>query len=117
MDGKREATMNISFPFEGMIDVYGFYDKPLLFSLRNEGQLYLAVAIDENDECETWLYTPCTEDQIKEAVAADSYRSLFANPDGGKVIEAKTFFGKHPMTFTERLASTLTDDELPGDAS
>ena len=40
-----------------LIEVYAYYDRPVLFACRNEIDItYLVVLTDEDDASETWLY-------------------------------------------------------------
>jgi hypothetical protein len=40
-----------------LIEVYEFYDEPILFSCRNASDaIFMAVFADEGDDFETWLY-------------------------------------------------------------
>ena len=40
-----------------LIEVYEFYDQPILFSCRNASDaIFMGVFADEDDDFETWLY-------------------------------------------------------------
>lgn len=48
------------------IEVYEFYDKPVLFSCHNAlGSIFLAVSIAEGDDSETWLYIELSLDRFQ----------------------------------------------------
>ena len=48
-----------------IVETYAYYDQPVLFSCRDAaGHLYLAVAADENDQHETWLYAKVSSERL-----------------------------------------------------
>ena len=48
-----------------IVETYVYYDQPVLFSCKSAaGHLYLAVAVDKNDEHETWLYVRVSTERL-----------------------------------------------------
>lgn len=70
------------FEFEE-IDVFVYYDQPLLFSCRDKkGQMYMAVACDETEKDEKWLYVPITPETNKLAKEEKiSFHDIFTKPE------------------------------------
>lgn len=96
------------------LEIYGYYDRPCLFSCHNEtGQIYLAVWVDEVIDCNRWLYTAITPTRykwLKEGVI--DIRSAFAQAVSGFVYDVR--INNQGVANAEMLScSTLTDDLLP----
>jgi hypothetical protein len=50
--------------------VYEAYDTPCLFACQNTlGQIYLAILIDENEDCKKWLYNALSKERFEYAKA------------------------------------------------
>ena len=48
-----------------IVETYTYYDQPVLFSCKDAaGNLYLAVAADEDDQFETWLYAKVSAERL-----------------------------------------------------
>ena len=48
-----------------IVETYVYYDQPVLFSCKDAaGHLYLAVAADENNQHETWLYARVSVERL-----------------------------------------------------
>ena len=76
------------------IEVYEFYDQPLLFSCRNaSGSIFLAVSIDENDDFETWLYVSMSPNRFRNVRSgAIDLHDAFADAEDGIVYEVRTSY-------------------------
>ena len=52
-----------------IIEVYDFYDKPVLFSCKNKcGLIYIVLCVDSSDLAEIWLYAPMSSSKFQGAV-------------------------------------------------
>ena len=48
-----------------IIEIYDYYDQPILFACKNTaGHLYLVVAADEDEQHETWLYVRVSTERL-----------------------------------------------------
>lgn len=48
-----------------IIEIYDYYDQPILFACKNAaGHLYLVVAADEDEQHETWLYMEISVERL-----------------------------------------------------
>jgi hypothetical protein len=97
------------------LEIYDQYDsQPCLFSCRNQnGQIYLAVWVDENDDGDRWLYTAISRTRLKwlrEKVI--DIKSVFTQAASGFVYDVKT--DNAGVSNAKMLScSVLTDDLLP----
>ena len=97
------------------LEIYDRHDsQPCLFSCRNQdGQIYLAVWVDETDDLDRWLYTAISPTRLKwlrENVI--DIRSAFTQAVSGFVYDVKT--DNAGVSNAKMLScSALTDDLLP----
>ena len=49
-----------------LIEVYEFYDKPLLYSCKNTSSIFLVILVDEEDDFDTWLYRPISYNRFQQ---------------------------------------------------
>lgn len=97
------------------LEIYDQYDsRPCLFSCRNQnGQIYLAVWVDETDDDDRWLYAALSPTRLKwlrENVI--DIRSVFTQAVSGFVYDVR--MDKSGVSNAKMLScSALTDDLLP----
>jgi hypothetical protein len=100
-----------------LVEVYEFYDRPLLVCCRNTvGALYLAVLIDEQDDStETWLYIALSEDRLRQVRSGGiDLHDAFGAAEDGIAFEVTIPSDKStPVTVSPIPASDLTDEMLP----
>ena len=72
-----------------IVETYVYYDQPVLFSCQSPaGHLYLAVAADENDEHETWLYVGVSAKRLNRIRSgAIDLHDAFAKPEDGFLLQ------------------------------
>src|SRR4051794_2134105 len=97
-----------------LVEVYEFFDKPVLASYRNtKGTLFLAVLIDETQEgAETWLYVPLSEGrfQLLRTGAVDLH-TAFKEPEEGVTYEVRIPGDRlAPAAVTPLSPAVLTDE-------
>ena len=72
-----------------IVETYVYYDQPVLFSCKSlAGHLYLAVAADENEEHETWLYVGVSAKRLNRIRSgAIDLHDAFAKPEDGFLLQ------------------------------
>jgi hypothetical protein len=98
-----------------LVEVYLYYDRPCLFSCRNEkGDLFLVLWIDQTSDSDRWLYAPFSEEVLDGTRSGDAdLRSLFQNCPGNRVFDVEVFNDGRSSTLKTLNCSGLTDDLLP----
>lgn len=98
-----------------IVEIYDYYDQPVLFSCKNtDGNLYLVVAADENDQYETWLYAQVSVDRLN-LIESDTIdlHDAFADTEDGSVLQVK-FPYDETLPLTEHVKSyQIPKDMLP----
>lgn len=98
-----------------MVEVFEYYDRPVLFACRNAvDTLYLVVLEDEDDESETWLYvavSPIRFDHIRSG--AIDLKKAFVDAENGVVFKVRSPFGKNVSEIDLVDATSLSDEDLP----
>ena len=66
-----------------IIEVYDFYDKPSLFSCKNQsGQIFIVVWIDSSENSDIWLYAPVSLIKFKAIRKGKiDLREIFSNSE------------------------------------
>lgn len=99
-----------------LIEVYEFYDQPILFSCRNASDtIFLGVFAAEDDNFETWLYvgvSPQRFNQIRSG--AIDLHDAFSEVEDGVIFQIQIPHnnGQMPVS-TSVSASQISDDMLP----
>lgn len=97
-----------------IIEVYEYYDRPLLFSCKNAlGHIYVALLVDENDESETWYYVGVSKtrfDHIR--TGGIDLRTTFAKPEDGVVIQVEIGYSESQKTNITRVPIEQIKDEF-----
>lgn len=97
-----------------LIEVYIHYDRPCLFSCRNEGQYFLVLWIDETPESDRWLYAPVSKAVLNIMQAPNfNFRSAFQNAAGGSVFDVEVFNDGRSSKVNTLNCSDLPDELLP----
>lgn len=99
-----------------IIEVYQFYDKPVLFSCKNEsGLIFIMLWIDSLNFGEVWLCTrisPLRLDNLLEGKL--EIRDIFTHPEDRFLYKAKVPYKEGLSTTLEKLNPTeLSDEYLP----
>lgn len=98
-----------------MVEVHDFYDRPVLFTCKNEtGSHFLVVLVDRSPRDQTWLYAPVSPRRYKliESGRVDLH-DAFALVEGGFVYEVTTPFADELPHLQKVAAATLTENRLP----
>lgn len=68
-----------------MIEIYEFYDHPVLFACKNaSGSIFLAAFVDENDNFDTWLYAGMSQRRFECVRSGDiDLQASFAQTEDG----------------------------------
>jgi hypothetical protein len=77
-------------------NVHVYYNGPKLFTVVNsDGRHFMAVAVDESEQDETWLYAPMSPVLVKSdrAGVEIDVGKLFHEPPGGKLVRVITHRG------------------------
>lgn len=99
-----------------IIDIYEFYDKPLLVSCKNElGHIYFALLVDDHNNEEIWLYVGVSENRFNAIRSGiidlhDAFRE--SESDFVWIVKFQNFSFENPIIRKE-LCANLTDDILP----
>ena len=99
-----------------IIEVYDYYDQPLLFSCQNvAGHLYLVVAADENDQHEVWLYAGVSAERLNliRSGAIDLH-DAFAGPEDGVLLQViAPYADQSPLRIEPIQPNQISEDMLP----
>jgi uncharacterized protein DUF6575 len=106
-----------TFPFLGkleIIEVYEYYDKPVLFACRSAAQMtYLVVLLDEAEQSR-WLYVALSTERFHKIRSGDiDLYNAFRGAEDEVVYEVTTFNIKHPSQIRVLPTSALNDEQLP----
>lgn len=115
------ANNKLAFPRSDLlgeleiVTVYEYYDKPCLFSCKNEKtQLFVAVWVDDNLAFEQWI---CAHVSVARLTDLESkiidLRSIFENTDCGFVVNMKVFHSDKVCESSTIKCSDLRDEVLP----
>lgn len=100
-----------------LFEVYAYYDAPVLISCRSAtGNLFLAVALDEDDDdAEEWLYVPLSRERLLEVRSGGiDLRTAFAVPEDGLAFVARIPHDQERIaSVTPTVPANLSDDMLP----
>lgn len=96
------------------IENYIYYDRPLLSKCKgDDGNLYLELLVEEDEEKEVWLYSRVSEGEIEQLEdGAVDLRSLYEIPPNRAIFAVTYFDQKDPQT-EATVASLIQDKWLP----
>ena len=99
-----------------LYEIYGFYDSPILVSCRSAvGTIYIALAIDEHEHADDWLYVAVSQERfIAVRSGAIDLHSAFSEPEDGVAYVASIPHDEHEQATVATMdAAQLTSDMLP----
>ena len=98
-----------------LIEVYEFYDQPILFSCRNASDaIFMGVFADEDDDFEIWLYvgvSPYRFQQIRSG--AIDLHDAFSEVEDGIIFQIKVFYDERIPVSMPIPTTQIPDDMLP----
>jgi hypothetical protein len=99
-----------------LIEIYEFYDKPLLFSCKNASDsIFLALLVEENDMYETWIYAGMSRRRLEQIRSGliDLHDAFFMAEDE-MVYEIRIpSYQEKPFEFRNIPSKSLGEDRLP----
>lgn len=99
-----------------LIEVYIFYDKPVLFSCKNRsGLIYIVLSIDETDVSEIWLYAPISKSRFQSLVRGEiELRSVFTDAEDAFVYRVEIPYENESNTIVNLIeCHEIPEDDLP----
>ena len=99
-----------------LIEVYEFYDQPILFACRNASDaIFIGVFADEDDDFETWLYIGVSPHRFKQIRSgAIDLHNAFSEVEDGIIFQIKVPHDEQePILSLNILANQISDDMLP----
>lgn len=97
-----------------LIEVYEYYDQPVLYSCKNEkGQIFIAVCSDEEEEYEIWLYAKVSLKRFELIRTGKiSLFETFAKPESDLLYRVVAPFRGDTSTSVVR-AESISNEQLP----
>lgn len=98
-----------------LIEVYEFYDQPILFSCRNASDaIFMGVFADEDDNFETWLYVGVSPQRFKQIRSgAIDLHDAFSEVEDGIIFQIKVPHNEQIPESMPISATQIPDDMLP----
>ncbi|BDA66521.1 hypothetical protein CAL7716_006870 [Calothrix sp. PCC 7716] len=98
-----------------VIEVYIFYDQPVLFSCKNKSGLsYIALSIDETDFSEIWLYAPISKSRFQRLVQGEvELRDVFTDAEDAFVYRVEIQYNQSNTIIDLIDCSKMPDENLP----
>ena len=98
-----------------LIEVYEFYDQPILFSCRNASDaIFIGVFADEDDNFETWLYVGVSPHRFKQIRSgAIDLHDAFSEVEDGIIFQIKMPHNEQIPESMPISATQIPDDMLP----
>ncbi|BAZ09637.1 hypothetical protein NIES4071_14470 [Calothrix sp. NIES-4071] len=74
-----------------IIEVYDFYDKPVLFSCKNKaGLIFVATFVDSSEYAEIWFYAPVSSSRFQRIVKGEvELRNIFVDTEDAFVYQVE----------------------------
>lgn len=97
------------------IEVYDYYDQPCLFSCRDQnGQIFIALWVDETELFNTWLYLPVSQERFNQLLSSEIDLShAFLNSETGLIYEVKTYKNRKEYEVKILNKDQINSDFLP----
>ncbi|MEH2295073.1 DUF6575 domain-containing protein [Nostoc sp.] len=94
-----------------IIEVYDFYDKPVLFSCKNKsGLIFIVLCVDDSDLSEIWLYAPISSFRFNDIVQGRvELRDIFINAEDGFVYQVEVPY----ENASNAIVKTVDYNEIP----
>jgi hypothetical protein len=99
-----------------MIEVYDFYDKPALFSCKNQsGQIFIVLWVDSSEVSDIWLYASVSSDRFKSIRKGEiQLRNIFINSEDAFVYKVATPYEENlNFEVTTVYCEQIENDYLP----
>ena len=98
-----------------LIEVYEFYDQPILFSCRNASDaIFMGVFADEDDDFETWLYIGVSLHRFQRIRSgAIDLHDAFSEVEDGIIYQIKVPYDEKMPVSMPIPATQIPDDMLP----
>ena len=99
-----------------IIEIYDYYDQPILFACKNAaGPLHLVVAADEDEQHETWLYVEVSIERLNLIRSGTiDLHDAFAYPENGCLFQVRFPYDNPTSPQIESIeASRVPEDILP----
>lgn len=100
-----------------IIEVYDFYDKPVLFSCKNKsGLIFIVLSVDSSDSAEIWLYSPVSSSRFQSLVQGRvELRDIFIDTEDAFVYQVEVPYedGRNAIVKTVN-GNEIPDEYLPG---
>lgn len=99
-----------------IIEVYSFYDYPVLFSCRNiSGHIFVAVLIDSLEDTDVWMYAPVSSSRFQDfRQGRFELRDVFTNSEDSFVYRVKTPYNSElNAVITIIYSNEISDEDLP----
>jgi hypothetical protein len=99
-----------------MIEVYDFYDKPTLFSCKNQsGQIFIVLWVDSSEVSDIWLYASVSSDRFKDTKKGKiELRDIFVNSEDAFVYKVITPYEENLNAEVSNIyCEQIEDDYLP----
>ncbi len=97
------------------IQVYEYYDRPVLFSCQNDsGTAFLAVLVEEEEDFEMWFYVPLSDRRFQHLQLGEiDLHDSFAQPEDGILFEVKIPYNGKPTSVRPIPSDEVSEDQLP----
>jgi hypothetical protein len=98
-----------------MLEVFIYYDRPVLFACKNSiGTIYLVMLDSEDEDSETWFFAGTSLNRYHSIRSGgiDLY-TAFRQPEDGMVFQVRTSYDDGTAQVTPLDATHLMDDHLP----
>lgn len=99
-----------------IIEVYDFYDKPVLFSCKNKsGLIFIAIYVDDSDVAEIWLYASISSSRFKNVVQGRvELRNIFIDTEDAFVYQVEIPYEEGINIIVKSVAcNKIPDEYLP----
>lgn len=100
-----------------IIEVYDFYDKPVLFSCKNKsGLIFIVLCVDSSDYAEIWLYAPMSSSRFQSLVQGRvGLRDIFIDTEDAFVYQVEVPYEDGLNTIVKTVnCNEIPDEYLPG---
>jgi hypothetical protein len=100
-----------------IIEVYDFYDKPVLFSCKNKsGLIFIVICVDSSDVTEIWLYAPISSSRFQNVAQGKvELRDIFNNTEDGFVYHVEIPYEEGMNIVVKTVnCNEIPDEYLPG---
>ena len=100
-----------------IIEVYSYYDKPVLFSCRNKYSAYIVLSVDSNSTGEIYLYSPISLSDLEGLRGTEvNLRELFLRTRNRFVYRVHIPYRDNVAEGTTRMhCSKIPEEYLPSD--